>query len=82
MKKQYFKTEKDWEEWLDKNHDKEKELFLLYYKKHTGKPCISYDDSVETALCYGWIDGLVKQLTMKATPGGLRPEKKTVSGRQ
>ncbi|MDX8337968.1 YdeI/OmpD-associated family protein [Draconibacterium sp. IB214405] len=62
MKKQYFKTYKDWEKWLDKNHKKENELWLIYYKKHTGKPCIAYNDSVKTALCYGWIDGLVKRI--------------------
>ena len=62
MKKKYFKNSSDWEKWLGQNHDKEKELWLIYYKKHTGKPCIPYDDSVKTALCYGWIDGLVKRI--------------------
>ena len=62
MQKKYFRSNSDWEKWLEQNHDKEKELFLLYYKKHTGKPCISYDDSVKTALCYGWIDGLINRI--------------------
>ena len=62
MQRKYFKNNTEWEKWLEQNHDKEKELFLLYYKKHTGKPCISYDDSVKTALCYGWIDGLVNRI--------------------
>ncbi|WP_319500466.1 YdeI/OmpD-associated family protein [uncultured Draconibacterium sp.] len=62
MQKEYFKNSNEWGKWLEKNHDKEKVLWLIYYKKHTGKPCIAYDDSVKTALCYGWIDGLVKRI--------------------
>jgi len=44
-----------WREWLKKNHRNVKELWLLFYKKHTGKPCISYNNAVEEALCFGWI---------------------------
>ncbi len=62
MQKKYFQKNNEWEQWLAQNHDMEKELWLVYFKKHTGKPCISYDDSVKTALCYGWIDGLVKRI--------------------
>ena len=62
MKTQLFEKEKEWEDWLENNFDKQQELWLVYYKKHTGKTCISYDDSVRIALCYGWIDGLVKKL--------------------
>lgn len=62
MKTQYFETNQDWKNWLQKNHEKETELWLVYYKKHTGKPVIAYEDSVKTALCYGWIDSLIKKL--------------------
>lgn len=62
MKTQLFETDKEWEDWLENNFDKQQELWLVYYKKHTGKTCISYDDSVRIALCYGWIDGLMKKL--------------------
>jgi uncharacterized protein YdeI (YjbR/CyaY-like superfamily) len=62
MQKKYFRSNSEWEKWLEQNHDQEKEIFLLYYKKHTGKPCIAYDDSVKTSLCYGWIDGLVNRI--------------------
>ena len=62
MKTQYFETNQDWEDWLENNYDKEPELWFVYYKKHTKKPGVSYDDSVKIALCYGWIDGLVKKL--------------------
>ena len=51
---------KKWRSWLIKNHAKETEVWLVYYKKHTGKPTIIYIDSVEEALCFGWIDGIKK----------------------
>ena len=52
----------DWRAWLSKNHDTKKEIWLIYYKRHTGKPRILYDDAVEEALCFGWIDSLVKKI--------------------
>lgn len=58
----YVTNRKDWREWLSKNHDKKKEIWLIYYKKHTGKPTIPYDDAVEEALCFGWIDSTVKRM--------------------
>jgi uncharacterized protein YdeI (YjbR/CyaY-like superfamily) len=58
--KLYFTNRKDWRSWLEKNYDKKKEVWLVYYKKHTGKPTIPYDDAVEEALCFGWIDSTVK----------------------
>lgn len=50
----------EWRSWLAKNHDKEKEIWLVYYRKTSGKPRISYNDAVEEALCYGWIDSIQK----------------------
>ena len=52
----------DWRKWLKRNHKTKKEVWLIYYKKHTGKPRIPYDDAVEEALCFGWIDSTVKRL--------------------
>ncbi len=51
-----------WRKWLKKNHKSKKEIWLIYYKKHTRKPRIAYDDAVEEAICYGWIDSTVKKL--------------------
>lgn len=65
MKSLFFKTAKDWENWLAENHEKESELKLIFYKKHTRKPCIAYNDSVKIALCYGWIDSLVNRVDDK-----------------
>ena len=51
-----------WRAWLTENHASEKEVWLAYYKKHTGKATVTYMDSVKEALCFGWIDGLKKSI--------------------
>jgi uncharacterized protein YdeI (YjbR/CyaY-like superfamily) len=58
---------KDWRDWLQKNYNTEKEIWLVYYKKGTGKPRIEYNDAVEEALCFGWIDSIVKTLDEERT---------------
>jgi len=58
----YVTDRKLWRLWLAKNHAKEKEIWLVYYRKSSGKPRIPYNDAVEEALCYGWIDGIVKRV--------------------
>ena len=52
----------EWRAWLAENFDKSEGVWFVYYKKHTGKPRVSYDDAVEEALCFGWIDGLARGL--------------------
>jgi len=52
----------DWRKWLAKNHKKQKEVWLIYYRKETKKPRISYDDAVLEALRYGWIDSIIKKI--------------------
>ena len=42
----------NWRSWLKKNHDTMKEAWLIFYKKHTGKPNVTYDEAVEEALCF------------------------------
>ncbi len=59
----YVTQRKEWRSWLANNHDKEKEIWLIFYKKSSGKPRIPYNDAVEEALCYGWIDSIVKIFT-------------------
>ena len=51
-----------WRAWLEANHASEREVWLVYYKKHTGRPRIPYDDAVEEALCFGWVDSIVRRL--------------------
>ncbi len=58
----YVTTRKDWRSWLQNNHNLKKEIWLIYYKKHTGKPRIPYDDAVEEAICFGWIDTTIKRI--------------------
>jgi uncharacterized protein YdeI (YjbR/CyaY-like superfamily) len=62
---------------LKENHSIIREVWLIYYKKHTGKPRIPYDDAVEEALCFGWIDSTVKRIDdekycQKFTPRNLK----------
>lgn len=56
------KSRQEWRSWLEKNHDKETKVSLIKYKKHTGKPAISHKESMEEAICFGWIDTTVKRL--------------------
>ncbi|MGD2036023.1 MAG: hypothetical protein PVF73_13250, partial [Bacteroidales bacterium] len=53
-------TRKEWRNWLEKNHNSAKEVWLVYYKKNSGKQRIPYNVAVEEALCFGWIDSTVK----------------------
>ena len=66
---------KDWRDWLKKNYKTEKEIWLVYYKKVTGKPRIEYNDAVEQALCFGWIDSIVKTLDEERTVQRFSPRK-------
>ena len=61
-KKLYVTNRNDWRSWLAKNYDKEKEIWLIYYRKSSGKPRIPYNDAVEEAICYGWIDSIIKRV--------------------
>lgn len=54
----FFATPDEFRAWLDKNHATETELFVGFYKRGTGKPSLTWPQSVDAALCYGWIDGV------------------------
>jgi len=62
MEKLALTNREDWRAWLVENHAIKKEIWLVYNKKGTGKPSISYDASVEEALCFGWIDSIIKKI--------------------
>ena len=51
-----------WRAWLSANHAKETELWLVYYKKASGQTSIGYDESVQEALCFGWVDSIIKKI--------------------
>lgn len=61
-KRIYLTKRNDWRSWMEKNYNKEKEIWLIYYKKSSAKPRIAYNDAVEEALCFGWIDSIVKKI--------------------
>jgi len=54
----FFPSPADFRAWLEKNHDQQKELLVGFYKKGSGKPSITWPESVDQALCFGWIDGV------------------------
>src|SRR2546429_9804087 len=56
----YVKDRRQWRAWLARHHKTAPEIWLIYYKKHSGRPRIPYSDAVEEALCYGWIDSITK----------------------
>ena len=58
----YVTEPAEWHAWLEKHYKTEKEIWLIYYKKDTGRPRIEYNAAVEEALCFGWIDSIVKKL--------------------
>jgi uncharacterized protein YdeI (YjbR/CyaY-like superfamily) len=58
----YLTKRDEWRKWLVEHHKIEKEIWLIYYRKETGKPRISYNDAVEEALCFGWIDSIIKRI--------------------
>lgn len=57
-----FKTRLAWRAWLARNHDLSKGLWLAYYKKASGKSSVTYEEALEEALAYGWIDSKVRKL--------------------
>jgi len=56
----YAKNRKEWRNWLEKNHTKEKSVWLIIYGKGSQTPSVNAAEAVEEALCYGWIDSLAK----------------------
>ncbi|MFI5187730.1 MAG: YdeI family protein [Chitinophagales bacterium] len=62
LKSFYAKDRKAWREWLEKNHVKSPGIWLIYYKKTSGKKRLEYNDAVEEALCFGWIDSTTRPL--------------------
>jgi uncharacterized protein YdeI (YjbR/CyaY-like superfamily) len=73
LKPTFFKTQIELRNWFEKNQDKQEELLIGFYKKDSGKPSITWPESVDEALCFGWIDGIRKSLdevsyTIRFTP--------------
>jgi len=58
----YFKTDKEWREWLHENHNFSDGIYLIFYKVSHEKQSMRWEEAVKVALCYGWIDSTVKSL--------------------
>lgn len=62
MNELYFESLADWHTWLQDNHNISKGIWLVFYKKESGKPSLTYEEAIEEALCHGWIDSIIKKL--------------------
>ena len=58
----FFKNRDEWHNWLEKNHRAINEIWLIHYKKSSGKKGLNHFDAVEEAICFGWIDGKLKKI--------------------
>lgn len=76
MKPKFFKTQRQLRDWLEKNHNKLDEVWIGYYKKATGKPSITWSESVDEAICFGWIDGIRKSIDEESYKIRFTPRKK------
>ncbi|MFA5357825.1 MAG: YdeI/OmpD-associated family protein [archaeon] len=72
----YVSDREKWRAWLEKNHKKEKEIWLVYYNKASGKKRIPYNDAVEEALCFGWIDSTAKGINEESHAQRFTPRRK------
>lgn len=62
MKPTFFESPAAFRKWLEKNHEKQSELLVGFYKKDSGRPSITWPESVDQALCFGWIDGVRRRI--------------------
>ena len=57
-----FENREEWRGWLEENGSSADSVWIIMYKKHTGRKCILYGEALEEALCFGWIDGKIKRI--------------------
>ena len=58
----YVTNRNDWRNWLEEHYRNEREIWLVYYRKQADNPRIAYNDAVEEALRFGWIDSIIKNI--------------------
>lgn len=73
----FFKTQNDFRKWLESHHEKETELIVGFYKVDSEKPSMSWSQSVDQALCFGWIDGVRKSIDKESYSIRFTPRRKT-----
>ncbi|MFT7558009.1 MAG: hypothetical protein ACI83D_000689 [Planctomycetota bacterium] len=76
-KSMFFPTQSLFREWLENNHNKETELFVGYYKVKSGYPSMTWSESVDQALCFGWIDGVRRSMDEDSYQIRFTPRRKT-----
>lgn len=62
MEQLYAKSLTEWRAWLQENRDSSQGVWLVFYKKESGKPTMTYEEAIEEALCHGWIDSIIKKV--------------------
>lgn len=77
MKPTFFPTPQEFRQWLEKNHQTEKELPVGFYKVGSGKPSMTWTESVDQALCFGWIDGVRRSIDEESYSIRFTPRKPT-----
>ncbi|MES2567952.1 MAG: YdeI/OmpD-associated family protein [Bacteroidota bacterium] len=73
----FFSSPSEFRKWLQKNHKKETELLVGFYKVSSGKPSITWPQSVDEALCFGWIDGVRKNINEESYSIRFTPRRST-----
>lgn len=69
------RSRSEWRNWLVDNHDRSAGVWLMYFKRHTGEPTVTYDEVVEEVLCFGWIDSRVKTVDDRCYLQWMTPRK-------
>ena len=77
MKPKFFATPAALRKWLEKNHATADELWVGLYKKHTGRPSVTWPEVVDQALCFGWIDGIRKSIDDESYMNRITPRRRT-----
>jgi uncharacterized protein YdeI (YjbR/CyaY-like superfamily) len=73
----FYPTHRDeWREWLREHHASQSEIWVVFYKKHTGKATLTYAEAVEEALCFGWIDSMDKGIDEERYAQRFTPRRK------
>lgn len=75
MDELYFNNSDDWRDWLSQYHDQSEGIWLVYYKKGSGQPTMNYEESVEEAVCFGWVDSLIRKIDEKRFARKFTPRK-------
>lgn len=73
----FFKTQDEFRKWLEVHHEKETELIVGFYKVNSGKPSMNWSQSVDQALCFGWIDGIRKSIDKESYSIRFTPRRST-----